>query len=421
VLQQRELTEGQASAVLWINVIAGLILGGIFLAGAPLLGFFYHEPRVTPVAAALSPIFLISGLTAVQTALLRRALRFGTLLRAALVGGVVSTAVGVGLAFLGAGYWALTARTLAGPLVSSIFLWMSTRWVPPRPQWDATTRSMLRYGKFFVAFLFMNTLGRQGDNVLIGWRYGSIELAPYALAYRFFFLPVQQITAPLGQVLIPAFSRLHDDQAKLKSWYLKVLRLITFCAFPPVFSLVVCADDVIRLLAGSRWDKAAVILQWLAPIGALHVGYTTIGWLMQSQGRADRNFRWGCVAIPAYIVSFILGLPWGAVGVAAAYAAANLLLIIPGFIYGTKGTLIRLPDVFAAVLPCLLVTAATLPAVYVVRFIIAPDWLIAPRLALTGVVIAAIMLVGAMLTYGVSNLLDSVRSSRHLFFKLREA
>src|SRR5215471_2376347 len=42
VLQQRHLTEGQASAVLWINVLAGLILGGIFLAGAPLLGYFYH-------------------------------------------------------------------------------------------------------------------------------------------------------------------------------------------------------------------------------------------------------------------------------------------------------------------------------------------------------------------------------------------
>jgi PST family polysaccharide transporter len=202
---------------------------------------------------------------------------------------------------------------------------------------------------------------------------------------------------------------------------LKGLRLITFCAFPPVFSLIVCADDVIRLLAGSRWDKAALILQWLAPIGALHVGYTTIGWLMQSQGRADRNFVWGCIAIPIYILSFILGLPWGAVGVAAAYAGANILLIGPGFIYGTRGTLIRLPDVLAAMLPCLIVTMATLPAVYAIRVAIAPDWLIASRLALTAGVIAAIMVVGAVLTYGPASILDSFRSSRRLFFRLREA
>ena len=404
MLQQRDLTEGQASAVLRINVIAGLILGGVFLAGAPLLGFFYHEPRVTPVAAALSPIFLISGLTAVQTALLRRALRFGTLLRAALVGAIVSTVVGVGFAFLGAGYWALTARTLAGPLASSVFLWLSTRWVPPRPQWDATTKSMLRYGKFFVAFLFLNTLGRQGDNVLIGWRYGSIELAPYALAYRFFFLPVQQITAPLGQVLIPTFSRLRDDPNRLKTWYLKTLRLITFCAYPPVFSLVVCADDVIRLLAGPRWDKAAIILQWLAPIGALHVGYTTIGWLMQSQGHSDRNFYWGTISVSAYLAAFLIGLPWGAVGVASAYAVANLVLFLPGFAYGTKGTLIRPLDVLAAMLPSFATAAATLPAVYVVHNSIAVDASPAARLILIAVTLAVMMMGSAILTFGPSAL-----------------
>jgi len=188
-----------------------------------------------------------------------------------------------------------------------------------------------------------------------------------------------------------------------------------------VFSLVICADDVVRLLAGSQWDEAAVILKWLAPIGALHVGYTTIGWLMQSQGRADRNFRWAAVAVPIYIASFVIGLPWGAVGVAAAYAGANLLLFIPGFIYGTKGTLIRLRDVIAAMLPCFLVTMATVPAVYGVRVAIAADWSTVPRLALTAGVIAAVMIVGGVITYGPGKVLDGVRSSRHLLFGLREA
>lgn len=421
VLQQRDMTEGQASAVLRINVLAGLALGGIFLAASPLLGIFYDDPRITSVGAAMSLIFVISGLTAVQRALLRRALWFGALLRAGLVAALASFVVGVGLAMAGAGYWALAARALVDPAAFGMAIWLSTRWVPPRPEWDATTKSMIRYGKFFVGFSLLNTVGRQGDNVLIGWRYGSGELGPYALAYRLFFMPVQQITGPLGQVMIPAFSRLRDDPHKLKAWYLKLLRLMTLCAFPPVFSLVVCADDVVNLLVGPRWEAAAVILQWLAPVGALHVGYTTIGWLMQSQGRADRNFRWAAIAIPAYIVSFLVGLPWGAVGVAAAYAAANLLLFIPGFIYGTKGTLIRLPDVLAAMLPSFIATMLTVPAVYAVRFSMAPDWVIVARLALTAGVIGTIMLVSGAITYGPTKIRDGLRSSSQLLFKLREA
>ena len=54
ILQQRDLNEGQASAVFHINLLAGFACGLIFLASSPLLGYFYADTRVTKVAAALS-------------------------------------------------------------------------------------------------------------------------------------------------------------------------------------------------------------------------------------------------------------------------------------------------------------------------------------------------------------------------------
>src|SRR5262249_55821165 len=82
VLQQTQLTEGQASAVFRINLLAGFSFAAVFLAASPLLGWFYHDARVVPLAAALSLIFVLSGFTAIQRALLRRALQFGALFRA---------------------------------------------------------------------------------------------------------------------------------------------------------------------------------------------------------------------------------------------------------------------------------------------------------------------------------------------------
>jgi PST family polysaccharide transporter len=402
ILQQRNLTEGQASALLRLNVLVGFILGAVFFSAAPLLSLLYDDARVAPVAAAMSLTFVFSGLTAVQRALLRRALRFGDLLRAEVAAAVVSLAVAISLALAGAGYWALTARALVQPFTYGIGVWLSSRWLPSRPEWDATTRSMIRYGKYFLAFSVLNSFGRQGDNVLIGWRYGSGELGPYALAYRIFLLPVQQITWPLGHVLIPAFSRLQDDPIRLKNWYLKTLRLMTFCAFPPLFSLTICAGDVVRVIAGPNWDVAAEILRWLAPIGALHVGYTTIGWLMQAAGRSDRNFYWGTIAVSACLAAFAIGLPWGASGVAAAYAIVNALLFLPGFSYGTKGTLIRQRDTLLAMLPCFITAGVTLPVVYFVSESLAAEWGTEWRLLLIGAAIAIIMAIGAFITYGPS-------------------
>jgi polysaccharide transporter, PST family len=402
VLQQRDLNEGQASAVFRINLLAGFAFGGLFLLSSPLLGSFYGDPQVTQVAAALSLIFVFSGFTAVQQALLRRALLFDALLRAQIAASMVSSVAAVTLALEGAGYWALTIRALTDPLIYTIVVWISAGWLPTRPQWDDTTRFLLRYGRYTIGSSLIYSVGRQANNVLIGWRYGSAELGPYALAYRLFFLPVQQISWPLGHVMVPALSRLRDDPDRLKRWYLKLLRLVTFVSFPPLFSLAICADDVVYVVAGPQWGQAADILRLLGPVGALQVGYATTDWLLRSEGQPDRFFRWTTIDTAACLLGCILGLPWGAIGVAAGLATANVLLFLPSFVYAARGKTIRLTDALGAMLPCFALSIVTVGAVWALRMFIPQDWHSIARLVVTGVVIAVIMMGGTALVYGRS-------------------
>jgi PST family polysaccharide transporter len=400
VLQQRDLNEGQASAVFRVNLFAGFAFAGLFLAASPLIGVFYHDPRVAQVAAILSLTFVFSGFTAVQRALLRRALQFDALLRAQIAASAVSSVVAIIFALYGARYWALTARALAEPLIYAIVVWSSAAWMPGRAEWDNTTKFMLRYGRYYLGSTLLYSIGRQADSVLIGWRFGSAELGPYALAIRLFFLPVDQISSPLGHVMIPVLSRLRDDPDRLRRWYSKLLRLVTLVAFPPLFSLVFCADDVVYLVAGPQWVKAADILRLLAPVGTLYAAYATTDWLMRSQGRADRAFRWAAISATTYLACFILGLPWGAIGVAAGLAAANFLLFVPAFVYAARGTSIRLIDVLEAMLPSFTLMIVAAGAVYALRIFIAEDWHPIVRLLVTGAVIAAIMACGIALVYG---------------------
>ena len=57
------------AAAFRINLLAGFLFAALFLAASPLLGWFYHDARVVPVGAALSLVFVLSGLTAIQRAL----------------------------------------------------------------------------------------------------------------------------------------------------------------------------------------------------------------------------------------------------------------------------------------------------------------------------------------------------------------
>ena len=93
--------------------------------------------------------------------------------------------------------------------------------------------------------------------------------------------------------MIPALSRLRDDPDRLRRWYSKLLRIVTFVTLPPMCSLALCADDVVYLVAGPQWTKAADILRVLGPVGALQVGTATIDWLLLSQGQARRSLCLG--------------------------------------------------------------------------------------------------------------------------------
>jgi len=68
------------------------------------------------------------------------------------------------------------------------------------------------------------------------------------------------------------------------------------------------------------------ILQVFCLLGLIQSIGTTVGWIYQSQGRTDIMFRWGLVSGSIFIISFVVGLRWGALGVAVAYTVANFLL-----------------------------------------------------------------------------------------------
>jgi polysaccharide transporter, PST family len=400
VLQQRDLNERQAAAIFLVNLLAGLAFGGLCLMSSPLLGLFYDDARVTQVAAVLSFMFVMTGFTAVQQALLRRALLFGVLLRAQTAASVLACSAAVFFAFKGAGYWALAIRAVTDPLVYGIVIWASARWMPTGAEYDHTIKSMLRYGGYSLGSSLIYSVGRRANDILIGWKFGSAELGPFALAFRLFLIPAQQIAWPLGQVMVPILSRHWHDPERLKEWYLKLLQFITLISFPPLFSLAFCADDVVYLIAGPQWSQAGEILRILGPVAALQTAYASIDWLMRAAGQPHRFFRWVAIETAASLLGSIVGLRWGVLGVAMGIAAAIVLLFLPGFVYALRYTTIRVVDSLGAMLPGVALMIAVIGSVGVLRMLIPPDWHSAPRLLVIGATIASIMVCGTTLIYG---------------------
>jgi PST family polysaccharide transporter len=93
-----------------------------------------------------------------------------------------------------------------------------------------------------------------------------------------------------------------------------------------MLGLVVVAPDFVQVVLGPRWMPATELIQILAFVGFLQSVSRLNSSVQQACDRTDLLLRWALVIAGANLVGFIVGLNWGVVGVATAYAVTNTLL-----------------------------------------------------------------------------------------------
>jgi polysaccharide transporter, PST family len=349
VLQSDEIDHSLASNLFWLNFVIGLVFTIGFAAAGSLLAKFYAEPRVARVAVGLSFTILTTSISVLHLALLKRAMLYSWASAIDIIARAVAIAVSVFLGYAGWGYWSLVAGTISQTLTTSIGAWYLCRWIPGRPRHLPGTSALVRfalnvYGRFAVNYFARNT-----DNLLVGWRFSASALGFYKKAYDLFALSVAQLVSPLTTVAVSALSRFNRDFVKYKRYLLTTLGFMAFVGMGLGADLTLVGKDVIRVMLGPGWEEAGRIFTVFGPGIGVMLLYNTHGWIHLSIGRADRWFRWGILEFVVTSLLFIAGLPWGPVGIAAAWTVSFWLLTIPAFWYAGKPINLNATTVLATV------------------------------------------------------------------------
>ncbi|MGD0942479.1 MAG: oligosaccharide flippase family protein, partial [Terracidiphilus sp.] len=129
-IQHPEISHDQVSTLFWINVAIGATLMSITAALAPVLAWFYKEPRLLHITFLASLTFLIGGLRVQHDALLKRQMRYLSLVIRDVSSYLLAVPVAITLAWRGAGYWAILALPLTLNSAQMILSWLMVRWRP---------------------------------------------------------------------------------------------------------------------------------------------------------------------------------------------------------------------------------------------------------------------------------------------------
>jgi PST family polysaccharide transporter len=366
-IQRETLTHQDVNFLFWINAAVSVALAVILILIAPIMGAFYGEPKVASLTAAMSLQILVYGVSAQHNAVLVRRMEFSTLAVISAAGGVAGLAVSMITALYSRSYWAIFAGTMATTLVVSSATCYCSGWRPSTPRVSDRAGPLLNFGAGLTGFNLLNFVGRNLDGVLIGRYWGVTELGYYDRANKLLLLPLNQVMNPLSRIMIPVLSRTVSNPEQYRSAYLKTLSLVLFVVLPGIAFATATADLIIPLVLGAQWSASAKIFQALGCAGLLQAANNPTGWLFISQGRSGDMVRWGVVSTSTIILAFLIGLPYGASGVAFTYAIGEYLRTLPLWFYiGRRGP-ITAKNLITSLGPFIVAAHAALLATWLVQ------------------------------------------------------
>ena len=133
VIQLEKVTDEQANAAFWFTVGGAFVFGLVFAALAPLWGALNNLPGLAHVSWALILVTLVTSISVIPDALLRRELKFKPIAIRAVVGNGLGGVVGVAGALAGWGVWALVVQQIVAYAIYALSVWSVTTFRPSFP------------------------------------------------------------------------------------------------------------------------------------------------------------------------------------------------------------------------------------------------------------------------------------------------
>ncbi len=291
LIRKADRTEIDNSTVFYFNVVVGVVAYLVLYILAPFIARFYNTPILTPVTRFIALGVFFNSLTIVQRALLTANVDFKTQAKSSLIAVVISSVIGLYMAFTGFGVWALVSQAVVNYFVNTIALWLLASW---KPKWAFSWMSfseMFGFGSKLLLSGLLDTTFRNLYTIVVGKVYSASDLGLYTKASAFSQFPSSNITGILQRVTYPVMCEYQNEDARLCLLYQKYLRLSAYVIFPLMVGLAAVARPLMVALLTEKWEGGVVLLQTLCiammwyPIHAINLN------LLQVKGRSDLFLR----------------------------------------------------------------------------------------------------------------------------------
>lgn len=311
LIQKQNRTEKDFCTIFYFNIAVAVAFYAILFFASPYIAKFYNMPVLEDVTKVVALSLVITGFTAVQRTRLTIDLRFQTQALISVISMLVTGAVGLFLAYLGWGVWALVFQALAGQVLSSICIWYCSRWMPKLIFSRESFKQLFGFGSKLLCSSLINTIYGNLYTLVIGKAFSPADVGFYNKGNEYALLPTQAMQDMTLKVNYPILAKMQDDNERLLRAYRKLLRTPLFLLYPLLVVIAVTADPLIEVMIGAKWLPCVPMLQVLC-IGYMFSPLTHINLnLLYVKGRTDLVLKLELIKKPIGFTILFATLPFG--------------------------------------------------------------------------------------------------------------
>lgn len=287
LIRKQNATDTDYSTVFYTNLILSVVLASILFSCARPIAIFFDRYELIYLTKVMSCVVVINALAIVQRARTIKLIDFKTQTKITFISSIVSGAVGITMAYMDYGVWALVGQQISNQLLSTIFFWFYNKWTPKLIFSWTSFKEMWAFGSKLLASGLIDTAWKEIYQIVIGKCYSPSTLGLYTRAKQFADLCSSNLTSVVQRVSYPVLSSIQEDKLRLKSAYQRVIKTTMLPTFILMLGMAACAESMIYVLIGDQWLGCVPMLQIICIYGMLYPLHALNLNMLQVQGRSD--------------------------------------------------------------------------------------------------------------------------------------
>lgn len=261
LVQKKEADELDFDTALILSLLLSILLYFLLFLIAPLIAKFYVMEELTVIIRIMGIRLPIAAINCIQQAYIRRKMEFRKFFISTIFGTILSGVVGIVMAYLNFGVWALIGQYLTNTTVDTIVLAFNSGWTPHLRFSIRKAKEIFTFGWKVLATDLVYTLEGDIRSLIIGKAFGTSELAYYDQGRKYPSLLVTNINTSINKVMLPAYSEYQDNLESLNGLLRKSVNICIYIICPMLLGFALVSHDFISVVLGEKWLSCVPIIQ----------------------------------------------------------------------------------------------------------------------------------------------------------------